>query len=155
MGLRVSDISTRPALSGSAVSISGTGSSSSSPSSSARARKPKLRHRPWSVVSEQILHACGTGDCLDWSVSVRGGDDNDRTRVKVDEGTWRLMLNDFCHPTTGGMWRTRREAIATMHELTTKYGYASDMEGFSISDASSGEVRHEIAAAPSTQRPLT
>ena len=114
VGLRVSDIPTRPALSGSAVSISGTGSSSSSPSSSARARKPKLRHRPWSVVSEQILHACGTGDCLDWSVSVRGGDDNDRTRVKVDEGTWRLMLNDFCHPTTGGMWRTRREAIATM-----------------------------------------
>ena len=114
VGLRVSDISTRPAVSSSAVSISGTGSSSSSTSSYARARKPKLRHRPWSVVSEQILHACGTGDCLDWSVSVRGGDDNDRTRVKVDEGTWRLMLNDFCHPTTGGMWRTRREALATM-----------------------------------------
>ena len=27
-----------------------------------------------------------------------------------------------------------------MHELTTKYGYASDMEGFSIGDARSGEV---------------
>ena len=35
---------------------------------------------------------------------------------------------------------TAREAIATMHELTSKYGYASDMEGFSIGDARSGEV---------------
>ena len=35
---------------------------------------------------------------------------------------------------------TAREAIATMHELSSKYGYASDMEGFSIGDARSGEV---------------
>ena len=35
---------------------------------------------------------------------------------------------------------TAREAITTMHELTSKYGYASDMEGFSIGDARSGEV---------------
>ena len=35
---------------------------------------------------------------------------------------------------------TAREAISVMHELTSKYGYASDMEGFSISDASTGEV---------------
>ena len=34
---------------------------------------------------------------------------------------------------------TAREAIDTMHALTTKYGYASDMEGFSIADRS-GEV---------------
>lgn len=34
---------------------------------------------------------------------------------------------------------TAREAIDVMHELTSKYGYASDMEGFSIGDAT-GEV---------------
>lgn len=34
---------------------------------------------------------------------------------------------------------TAREAIQVIHELTDKYGYASDMEGFSISDPS-GEV---------------
>ena len=35
--------------------------------------------------------------------------------------------------------KTAREAIALMHKLTTEFGYASDMEGFSIGDAS-GEV---------------
>ena len=34
---------------------------------------------------------------------------------------------------------TAREAIDVMTELTSKYGYASDMEGFSLADAS-GEV---------------
>ena len=31
---------------------------------------------------------------------------------------------------------TAREAIAVMHNLTSEYGYASDMEGFSLSDPS-------------------
>tara|TARA_B110001452_G_scaffold112080_1_gene92955 strand:+ start:843 stop:1868 length:1026 start_codon:yes stop_codon:yes gene_type:complete len=35
---------------------------------------------------------------------------------------------------------TAREAITVMNELTNKYGYASDMEGFSISDSTTGEV---------------
>ena len=35
---------------------------------------------------------------------------------------------------------TAREAISVMSELTTQYGYASDMEGFSISDSTTGEV---------------
>ena len=36
--------------------------------------------------------------------------------------------------------RTAREAITVMDNLTRTYGYASDMEGFSLSDSSTGEV---------------
>jgi len=35
---------------------------------------------------------------------------------------------------------TAREAIRVIHNLTSTYGYASDMEGFSLSDSTTGEV---------------
>ena len=35
---------------------------------------------------------------------------------------------------------TAREAIDVIAELTSTYGYASDMEGFSIADSKTGEV---------------